>query len=101
MLKNTKVKLEKLDQVQGAQFQSGVSSEWKHGQENPAKSLPVGYSLEGVLLEDVILGRSLYLYRTKRNDVETSGLTETSPITNIQNNYLHTKNSIYRITELE
>jgi len=65
-----------------------------------SKGLPTGYIVEGVLLDDIEVGKSVSLARHVRNGVEVDGLMTTSPVMEITNEKIKTKNSTYRITVL-
>lgn len=101
MKRGTKIKLEKLQASPAAILPSPSMKDYKPGELHIGVSLPVGYSMEGTLQRDVEVGKTLFMHRTKRNDVEAFGVTETSEIMAIQGNILLTQNSVYRVTEIE
>lgn len=70
------------------------------GEDNGFVSLPVDYTAEGYLLEDVQIGKPVLIERHKRNGVESLGFMNTSRIKKITGNKLETENSIYLIEKL-
>lgn len=94
------IRLEKLVGTPTAIFPTPESKDYKTGEYNPEVSLPIGYSIEGILSRDIYLNESLIMLRFKRNDVFCLGITETSSIVSIVKNILITQNSLYRLTKL-
>lgn len=95
------VRVEKLEALPSALFQTVPMSEWVAGADNPGKGLPIGYTVEGFLLTEPKVGQPLRLDRRKRNNVDMIGDFQTSDITQIEGSYLTTLNSVYRIAEVE
>ncbi len=62
-----------------------------------SKALPEAYTLDGVLLSDVAIGRAIKVWRHIRNGVESLGLFTSSPVVKIEGDKLHTNNSIWRL----
>jgi hypothetical protein len=58
-------------------------------------SIPVEYNLEGNLMYDIEVDKSVIVERTKRNGVEAYGMFTTSRVTEIGDNYFKTQNSVY------
>jgi hypothetical protein len=100
MKRGTTVKLEKLQASPAAILPSPSMKDYKPGEVHYGVSIPVGYSMEGILLRDVEIGQPLLMERHKRNDVVVFGMTETSAIMAIQGDILLTQNSVYRMTVL-
>lgn len=94
------VKLEKLSPTINPDVPTSDGINFKAGENNGRISLPVGYTLEGILIHDVKEGHELSLHRLKRNEVSAFGITTTSLIVQISDNLLFTHNSVYRITVL-
>ena len=59
--------------------------------------LPVNYENEGVLLNDIEVGSSILMLRSKRNDVETPGIFQTSPVKKIEGDLIYTENSVWKV----
>ena len=64
-------------------------------------SLPVGYEMEGFLLDDLVYRGYIQLDRWRRNRVAVRGIFTSSRICRIAGDEVHTHNSIYRITVIE
>ena len=64
-------------------------------------SLPIGYEMEGFLLEDLIYRGYIQLDRRIRNRVIARGIFTSSRICRIAGDEVHTHNSIYRVTVIE
>jgi hypothetical protein len=101
MKKGTYIRLEKIDVHPEARLPSPEMKDYRLGELNFYKSLPIGYTLEGILLQDIVLGNHLKLERFIRNGIPIKGLTITSPILLIKKDILLTENSVYRVTVLE
>lgn len=101
MKQNDRIKLEKIEAHPTPRYPTPESKDYIPGQDNYGKSLPVGYTMEGVLLADIQIGKSLYMLRYKRNDVPAVGEVSTSAIEAINGDILLTKNSMYRLTALD
>lgn len=69
--------------------------------ENPS-NLEVDYWAEGKLLDDICIGRILFMERIRnsRNPEGRQGYLETTPIQQIIGNVVYTANSAYMITIL-
>lgn len=61
------------------------------------ESLPIGYDLEGVLLDPIEVGAPIRIRRFLRNGVRADGLFVSSAVTQIGEDRLMTFNSIYKI----
>jgi hypothetical protein len=94
------IRLEKLAAVPGAERATPSADNFIPGQNNGNVSLPVAYTVDGILNYNIEKDHQLSLTRLKRNGVESLGVTITSPITLIENDLLYTENSIYRLTVL-
>ena len=58
-------------------------------------SIPIEYNLEGELSYDIEVGKPVVVGRTKRNGVEAYGMFSTSRVTEVDDNYFKTLNSVY------
>jgi len=58
-------------------------------------SVPIEYSIEGYLIDDIVVGKNVIINRTKRNDEKVGGILTTSRVTEVGNNYFKTQNSVY------
>ena len=64
-------------------------------------SLPIGYEMEGFLLEDIVYRGYIQLDRRIRNKVIAQGIFTSSRICRIAGDEVHTRNSIYRVTVID
>lgn len=91
------IKIVKLASVVGGmpaiEFENHVAGTMKNVEED--KSLPIQYSIEGTLLQEILVGKSVWVARTKRNDISSNGLFQTSKVTEVTKNTFKTQNSIY------
>lgn len=72
--------------------------DWIPGSRNNRASLPVNYELRGILMEEVLVGGSLFVFRTRRNGVEADGFFKSTTIVSISNGSLvETFNSVYQV----
>jgi len=58
-------------------------------------SIPIEYNLEGYLMYEIAVGKSVFVDRIKRNGVEVRGVFTTSRVTEVGDNYFKTQNSVY------
>ncbi len=58
-------------------------------------SIPFEYNLEGYLMYEIEVGKSVFVGRTKRNGVEAYGVFSTSTVTEVGDKYFKTQNSVY------
>ena len=58
-------------------------------------SIPIEYNLEGNLINDIKVGESVIVERSKRNGVSVYGVFTTSRVTEVGDNYFKTQNSVY------
>ena len=108
MLKaGTTVRVSKISPSTAPIFRTAEEIEWKSGEHNKGITLPINYTVEGVLVQDLGLHNNLTLARTKRNSVEAMGIFQTSRIQSIEysnktNLYtVETENSVYVISILK
>jgi len=72
--------------------------DWIPGSRNNLASLPVNYELRGILMEEVLVGGFLVVFRTHRNGTEVDGLFESTTIVGISRESLvETFNSVYQV----
>jgi hypothetical protein len=64
-------------------------------------SLPVGYEMEGFLLEDLVYRGYVQLDRWRRNRVTVRGIFTSSRICRILGDEVHTHNSVYRVIAIK
>lgn len=93
------VTLEKIDTAFNPKHPTASWDEWLMGCEK--KSLPVSYTVTGFLDEDICKGKPIRMTRFESNGRKALGLFFSSPVTKIEDNMIHTFNSVYRITEIE
>lgn len=100
MKANDKVKITKLTALPNAPVAAAKWDEYKLGSGDNVLSTPVDYEVEGVLAEDIVVGKCVEMLRTKRNGVEMPGLFTTSQVTFIDKEFFTTQNSKYRIVPI-
>jgi len=100
-----KVKITKIREAESPKYRSAQWDEWKLGQGNPDTSLPVEYELEGEIIQEGVIGKSLIVARTKRNGVSALGMFATSTIQDItvykNITVIETMNSVYWVEKIE
>jgi len=96
-----KVKITKLLASREAALPPGNWETFKAGADNPGVSMPVDYTIEGTLVNDIEIGEPVRVLRTKRNGIVVSGFFETSPVTKIGMEGFTTQNSVYRLELLD
>ena len=101
MKKNQKVQIRKLTSTGNPLAPTPPKEGYQFGKLNHHVSLPNDYTAKGVLIEDVEVGKDIVISRSNRNGVEIEGIFHTTPVVEIKGNKIHTKNSIYEITEIE
>lgn len=75
--------------------------EWEEyivGAVNPDVSLPTAYLVEGLLVDEISIGRPVRVLRMVRNGINVSGYFSTSPVIAYDENTIRTSNSVYRYT---
>ncbi|MGA1048984.1 MAG: hypothetical protein ACO3UU_13335, partial [Minisyncoccia bacterium] len=82
------------------EVEGGLAARQKHNHKDGRDhfdnySLPIEYNLEGELINDIEVGKSVVVSRTKRNGVDAYGIFKTSRVTEVGNNYFKTMNSVY------
>lgn len=101
MKKSHYVRIEKLETSANPMFAAAAMSEWTPGEENFGKGLPIGYTVEGFLVRDIVAGEPAVMDRRKRNDVEMMGDFQTSTVVAVYDGGFTTQNSVYRVCEAE
>ena len=97
-----KVKLTKLLASRNAIFPPGDPKSFVAGSpDNPGVSLPIDYTLEGTLVNDIVVGSTVQIFRTKRNEVEFPGFFESSTVSQIGDEGFTTQNSVYKVEILK
>lgn len=98
MVIDKKVRITKLNPIDNPRHKTKDKSEWKDGEENGSDFSPyVGYEVEGFLFHTIEIGRSVIVWREKRNGVEAPGQFVTSRVTEITDIGFNTLNSIYKL----
>lgn len=103
MKKGDKVQILKISEVAGTQFPAADNREWIQGGFNGKlhKSLPIAYTLKGILLNDIVVGEQVQVDRTERNGVKEVGSFVTSPVMKVTECGFATQNSVYLIEQLD
>jgi hypothetical protein len=97
-----KVKLFKIDHLDTACYSNQSAGEQTAGEF--FMGLNIGYTAQGTLINEVVVGESLKLMRTHRNGVESAGVLNTSPVSEIESldeatTQIKTDNSVYIIEQ--
>jgi len=87
--------IEKLAEVPGGLPARNMDEHIDGQCQDDLHSIPIEYNLEGYLMYEIEVGKSVFVDRTKRNGVEVRGVFTTSRVTEIGDNYFKTKNSVY------
>lgn len=96
-----RVQITKLSACKSPVAEPSRWEDWIPGSRNNLASLPVNYELRGTLLEEVVVGGSIFVFRTCRNGVEADGFFKSTTIVGISNGSLvETFNSIHKIQPL-
>lgn len=99
MKANKYIKLTKVAESAAAKVKAGDWNTYKVGDILNQESLPVEYTLEGILLKDIKIGESVSIDRRVRNGVKINGDFESSPVVKILPNGFETLNSVYLIED--
>lgn len=104
----TRVRITKTGAVEDPLRPTPAKEDYTPGGHNPGVSLPIEYTLTGVLQSPFKAGISLWVKRHTRNGVPMGGYLQTSIIQLIKRLYpyeggweVETSNSVYRIEILE
>ena len=104
MKAQTKVILEKLTVSDNPKVETSKIEDYIPGQDNGAVSVPTGFWVQGTLISDVEVGKSVSIFRTTRNGINTYGYTITSPVISLRSDGLEavieTENSVYKLTNM-
>ena len=95
-----KVKIIKIAAVEEARVPTPEFNNFVQGVDNNGVSLPIDYTVEGYLQNDIEVGKPVLMLRTKRNDVECQGLFTTSEVRELTSYGFNTLNSKYTIETL-
>lgn len=90
-----KIIIEKMGRVPSPRYPTPPWADYEEGEVNPNVSLPLGYSIEGVLMSDMLVGHPLRVLRTHRNGVAKLGVFTTSPLIRVSPCTFETTNSVY------
>jgi len=92
------VQITKLSACKSPVSEPSSWEDWIPGSRNNSASLPVNYELRGALLEEVVVGGSIFVFRTSRNGVAADGFFKSTTIVGISKGSLvETFNSVYKI----
>jgi hypothetical protein len=80
MKANDKIRLTKLNAIQ-----------------KPEMALETGYEIEGYLIEPVVVGEIINVWRTMRNGIEIPGHFTSTEVVKIEGNKIYTQNSVWQI----
>jgi hypothetical protein len=99
--KYTFVEITKIKAVELPKYRTSNWAEYKPGEVNEGVSIPVEYTMKGVLLIDVVVGEPIIMERHERNGVKVYGVLVTSHVTKIEDNLVYTDNSVYKVTVVD
>lgn len=88
--------IKKIAASKNALIPSANKEDYLYGEIN-LLSLPVEYEIEGYLISDIQVGKPVFVERTKRNGVISSGLFTTSIVVSSLEGFFETLNSVYKI----
>jgi hypothetical protein len=91
-----KIYIEKIGEVVGGQPSRKMENHVFGACQNDGLSIPIEYSVEGFLVNELIVGNEVVVIRNKRNNVECSGFFNTTRLTEIGDDFFKTKNSVYK-----
>jgi hypothetical protein len=92
------IKLTKISAVENPEYKTPSFDEYNRKKDtNERMSIPVEYTVEGYLKEDVEVGEHVVIERIKRNGLKCFGIMTTSPVTEITDDGFKTLNSIYKL----
>ncbi len=90
------VRLTKLSECPNAGVSASLTEDYAVGELN-LLSLPVEYNLEGFLEEPIRVGRPIRVDRRFRNGIQVPGMFESSRVTEVGEDRVQTRNSIYLV----
>ena len=91
-----KIYIEKLSEVEGGLPAMKMEDHIAGQPQDANYSIPIEYNLEGSLIYDIEVGKSVIVERTNRNGQEVRGVFTTSRVTEVGDNYFKTQNSLYK-----
>ena len=91
-----KILIQKIGAMPDALFPTPKSEDYIPGQDNGDVSLPIEYTIEGDLIENIEVGYPVSVWRSKRNGVEAPGYFKSSKVTMKTENTFNTLNSQYK-----
>lgn len=92
---NMKIKISKVAEVRTGLPANPKGAHVDGQLQNENFSLPLEYTVEGTLLAEIAVGKSVHVLREKRNGVEALGEFVTSPVTEVTKTQFKTRNSVY------
>lgn len=93
------IKVTKLDVAENPKVASAQEKDWQHGEQH-ALSPFVGYVLEGFLLKDIGVGKSIVVDRRIRNGEKVSGIFKSTEVKSWDGMVATTQNSQYLVEEI-
>lgn len=94
-----KIVIQKISEAPGAKYPAAKPEEYNYGKLNPT-SIPVDYTVEGILITNIEIGKSVIILREKRNGIPIEGFFRSSAVTEIGAGYFKTTNSIYKVQKI-
>jgi hypothetical protein len=94
------IKLTKLKAAENPLSPPGRWGEYEPGSIANITSLPVDYTMVGILLTRITLGECVRLLRVNRNGVAALGVFQSTPVMRLTGDGFATANSVYRIEDM-
>lgn len=95
------VKISKISASKDPEYLSPTLDVYEAGKDNGDVSLPVEYWLEGYLMEEPTVGKSVVVQREIRCGIKAGGIFRSSPVVQITEDGFETLNSIYKLEFLK
>ena len=101
-----KIQLKKVSEADNPKVPTPSNKDFVPGEDNGNVSVPIEYTITGILQEDVEVGKPMIILRHTRNGVESFGIMVTSVVTDIVNldengMMIYTNNSVYDLEWIE
>jgi len=95
------IKLTKVKAAERPVSAAGRWDEYQLGSPDNTSSLPVDYTMVGILLTGIMIGESVRLLRVARNGVPVLGEFQSTAVVRLTADGFATANSVYRIEVLD
>ena len=92
-----KVRISKIAATENPRHATPEREDYISGQDNGDVSIPIEYEITGNILMEPKMSERIIVYRETRNGVKVDGLFQSSGIQKIEDDLIHTHNSVYKI----